>query len=49
LYPNHHLSLHLAECIRNFGPVHGWWAFPFERYNGIIQRYNTNNKMGEFF
>lgn len=46
LYPNHHLSLHLPECIRNFGPVHGWWAFPFERYNGIIQRFNTNNKMG---
>ncbi|KAH7917511.1 hypothetical protein BV22DRAFT_986006, partial [Leucogyrophana mollusca] len=33
LRPSHHLSLHLANCIRLFGPVHGWWSFPFERYN----------------
>jgi hypothetical protein len=46
LRPNNHLSLHLAECLRSFGPVHGWWAFPFERYNGILQRFNTNNKLG---
>jgi hypothetical protein len=44
--PNHHLSLHLPECIRNFGPVHGWWSFPFERYNGILQRINNNGKLG---
>ncbi|TFK58919.1 hypothetical protein BDN72DRAFT_781429 [Pluteus cervinus] len=47
LVPNTHMSLHLAECIEAFGPVHGWWAFPFERYNGIIQRQNSNNKVGE--
>ncbi len=46
LVPNHHLSLHLATCLLLFGPVHGWWGFPFERYNGIIQRLNTNNKIG---
>jgi hypothetical protein len=46
LIPNHHLSLHLAECLHAFGPVHGWWAFPFEQYNGIIQQKNTNNKLG---
>lgn len=44
---NHHLTLHLAECLRRFGPVHGWWAFPFERYNGIIRGENINNKFGE--
>ncbi|CDO77460.1 hypothetical protein BN946_scf184881.g3 [Trametes cinnabarina] len=42
--PNHHLSLHLYECLLLFGPVHAWWAFPFERYNGILQRLNVNNK-----
>ncbi|EGN97079.1 hypothetical protein SERLA73DRAFT_183683 [Serpula lacrymans var. lacrymans S7.3] len=47
LQPNHHLSLHLDECLLLFGPVHGWWAFPFERYNGIIRDLNTNNKSGE--
>ena len=46
--PNHHLSLHITECLQAFGPVHGWWAFPFERYNGILQRKNTNNKLGMF-
>ncbi|KAH9895959.1 hypothetical protein C8Q73DRAFT_644239 [Cubamyces lactineus] len=42
--PNHHLSLHLHECLLLFGPVHAWWAFPFERYNGLLQRLNNNNK-----
>lgn len=45
--PNHHLSLHLHLCLRLFGPVHGWWAFPFERYNGLLQRLNTNNRSSE--
>lgn len=44
---NHHLSLHLPDFLRRLGPVHGWWAFPFERYNGIIQRFKTNNKLGK--
>ncbi|KAJ3530036.1 hypothetical protein NMY22_g8740 [Coprinellus aureogranulatus] len=44
---NHHLSLHLPDFLRRLGPVHGWWTFAFERYNGIIQRFNTNNKFGE--
>ncbi|RDX44049.1 hypothetical protein OH76DRAFT_1299183, partial [Lentinus brumalis] len=47
LVPNHHLSLHLASCLMLFGPVHGWWGYPFEHYNGIIQRLNTNNKIDE--
>ncbi|KAF9231881.1 hypothetical protein BU15DRAFT_67959 [Melanogaster broomeanus] len=47
LIPSHHLSLHLPECLRNFRPAHGWWAFPFERYNGILQQKNTNSKFGE--
>ncbi|KAI0666358.1 hypothetical protein C8Q78DRAFT_933152, partial [Trametes maxima] len=38
LVPNHHLSLHLIECLILFGPTHAWWAFPFERYNGLLQR-----------
>lgn len=48
LIPNHHLSLHLATCLLSFGPVHGWWAYPFECFNGIIQRLNTNNQTGMF-
>ncbi|OJT15521.1 hypothetical protein TRAPUB_7214 [Trametes pubescens] len=44
LVPNHHLSLHLRRFLEDFGPVNGWWSFPFERYNGILQRMNTNYK-----
>ncbi|KAI0363914.1 hypothetical protein BV20DRAFT_957325 [Pilatotrama ljubarskyi] len=47
LVPNHHLSLHLTACLLLFGPVRGWWGFPFERYNGIIQRLNTNNHIAD--
>ncbi|TFK77564.1 hypothetical protein K466DRAFT_608029 [Polyporus arcularius HHB13444] len=43
LVPNHHLSLHLTACLLLFGPVHGWWGFPFERYNGILGGLNVNN------
>ena len=49
LVPNHHLALHLVECLLLFGPVHGWWAFPFERFNGLLQRLNTNHKPSEFY
>ncbi|OJT08646.1 hypothetical protein TRAPUB_462, partial [Trametes pubescens] len=44
LVPNHHLSMHLKECLYLFGPVHAWWAFPFERFNGLLQHLNINNK-----
>ncbi|TBU28219.1 hypothetical protein BD311DRAFT_663831 [Dichomitus squalens] len=47
LVPNHHLSLHLVTCLLLFGPVHGWWAYPFERFNGMIQRLNMNHRISE--
>ena len=34
--PNIHLHTHLADCIRDYGPVHSFWLFSFERYNGIL-------------
>ncbi|KAI0362926.1 hypothetical protein BV20DRAFT_1074530 [Pilatotrama ljubarskyi] len=47
LVPNHHLALHLSACLLLFGPVRGWWGYPFERFNGIIQRLNTNHHIAE--
>ena len=44
LVPNHHMSLHLWECLSLFGPVHAWWAFPFERYNGLLQSLNISGQ-----
>ncbi|RPD57896.1 hypothetical protein L226DRAFT_474387 [Lentinus tigrinus ALCF2SS1-7] len=47
LVPNHHLALHLRRFLDAFGPVHGWWTYPFERYNGLLQRLKTNFKAAE--
>ena len=39
---NHYLSMHLASMVKRFGPVYGWWLFPFEWYNGMLKCVNTN-------
>jgi hypothetical protein len=45
--PNHHACLHLHEFLLRYGPMHGWWMFPFERIIGSLQKTNTNHKIGE--
>lgn len=35
--PNMHMSLHLRECLLDFGPFPAFWCFAFERYNGILE------------
>ena len=42
--PNMHLHMHLKDSFLNFGPIHAFWAFPFERHNGLLGAYHTNNK-----
>ena len=37
--PNIHLSLHLAECCRDYGPIYSFWCYSFERMNGILGKY----------
>ena len=37
-----HLSLHLMDCLLDYGPVHGFRCFPFERFNGLLGTYPTN-------
>lgn len=44
--PNHHMALHLHEYLVQYGPVHSWWTFPFERLIGILQRIPSNGKHG---
>lgn len=46
LLPNHHNALYLGELLLRFGPVHGWWMFPFERLIGLLQKVNSNKKIG---
>ena len=35
--PNMHMSLHLKECMLDFGPFPAFWCFAFERYNGVLE------------
>lgn len=44
---NHHLAMHLADCLENFGPVRSWWSFPFERLMGDILKSCHNNHLGK--
>ena len=41
---NMHLHGHIASCIRDYGPVYAFWCFAFERMNGILGSYHTNNR-----
>jgi len=45
--PNHVNALLIGKYLRLYGPVRGWWMFPFERVIGNLQRSSTNNKLGE--
>lgn len=49
LAPNHHMSMHLAECLARFGPVRAWWSFPMERLMGQVLHSTHNNRLGELF
>ena len=42
--PNMHLHCHLLECILDYGPLHSFWCFAFERCNGILGYIPNNNR-----
>ena len=35
--PNMHMACHLNDIMLDYGPVHGYWCFSFERYNGMLE------------
>ena len=39
LTPYMHICIHcyLPSSLKAFGPIHSFWLFPFERYNGIME------------
>jgi hypothetical protein len=47
LAPNHHLAMHLADCLERFGPVRAWWSFPMERLMGQVLHSCHNNHIGK--
>ena len=38
------MHLYLAECLRDFGPLHGFWLYSFERFNGLLGNQPNNNR-----
>lgn len=47
LAPNHHIAIHLAGRLEEFGPVRAEWSFPFERLMGSILKGSHNNHIGK--
>ena len=39
-----HLHCHLKECVIDCGPVHAFWCFSFERFNGILGSMQVNGR-----
>ena len=42
--PNMHMACHIAECILDYGPLHSFWLFAFECYNGLLGSQPNNNR-----
>ena len=42
--PNMHLHSHLMNCAVDYGPVHNFWLFSFERFNGVLGDFKTNQR-----
>ena len=40
---NLHLHGHLSACVEDFGTLYSYWLFSYERKNGILGSYHTNN------
>lgn len=42
--PNMHMHMHLKDCCYDYGSIYGFWCFAFERCNGILGSFQTNNR-----
>ena len=38
--PNMHMHMYLKSCVLDYGPLHGFWLFAFERYSGKTRKYH---------
>ncbi|KAF7339043.1 hypothetical protein MVEN_01980500 [Mycena venus] len=43
---NVHIAVHIYDFIKLWGPVISWWAFPVERLIGVLQKMNSNGRVG---
>ncbi|KAJ7501257.1 hypothetical protein B0H11DRAFT_2225072 [Mycena galericulata] len=44
--PNVHIAFHLYDFAILWGPLVSWWAFPVERLIGVLQKINSNGRVG---
>lgn len=44
---NYHMVLHAPQMLRDFGPASGYWCFPFERYNGVLETVSNSGRTVE--
>lgn len=42
--PNMHLHCHIKDNLYDYGPIHGFWLFPYERYNGILEHFPMSHR-----
>ena len=42
--PNMHLHLHLKDCLLDYGPVHAFWCYALQHFNGVVCSYHINNQ-----
>ena len=42
--PNMHLHCHLKQSLHDYGPIHNFWLFSYERYNGILEHFPFSNR-----
>lgn len=42
--PNMHLHCHLKQSLYDYGPIHNFWLFSYERYNGILENFPSSNR-----
>ena len=42
--PNMHLHCHLKESLFDYGPIHNFCLFSYERYNGSLEHFPSNNR-----
>ena len=45
--PNMHMHGHLKDATQDYGPIHSFWLFSFEPYNGILGNQTNNNRLIE--
>lgn len=44
---NHHVAFHVYDFLLLYGPAHSWWAFPYERLIGRLERMPSNHIIGK--